>query len=40
MTRTTLGPAAMVVAVLSGCADTKAPTAPADAAPSLTSTQQ
>ncbi len=35
MTRTTLGVAAVAVAVLSGCADTKAPTAPADATPSF-----
>jgi hypothetical protein len=31
MTRTTLGLAAMAVAVLTGCADSKDPTAPADA---------
>ena len=35
MTRTTLGLAAMAVAVLSGCADTAAPTAPSAASPSF-----
>jgi urease alpha subunit len=35
MTRTTLGLAAMAVAVLSSCADTAAPTSAADAAPSF-----
>ena len=35
MTHTTLGLAAVAVAVLAACADTKSPTAPADASPSF-----